>query len=129
MMSTNSESTAVSTGYEFPLLDVSVRTDAVSTWLVEVRGELDLATGPKLHEYLEPYNALSRSFGSPERIVYHLSNLDFIDVAGLNALLTAVDGHGRDTLTVREPSARVRRLLELLALDSMIEDVDQQETP
>lgn len=44
-----------------------------------------------------------------------------MDASGLRALLTAIDGQGPETITIRNPSSQVRRLLELVDLDSMIE--------
>ncbi|HUG07352.1 MAG TPA: STAS domain-containing protein [Acidimicrobiia bacterium] len=94
-----------------------------SALLIEVRGELDLFTGPMLKQHLEPYNSdPSGNNGHPRRIVYRLPELDFMDASGLRALLGAVDGHGPETITVREPSPSVSRLLELVGLVSMIEE-------
>lgn len=108
-------------GYGLPTFDVSVRNEDPSAWVIEVRGELDLATGPLLKQRLEPYGDPSGNNGHTRRIVYQLSDLAFMDVTGLNALLGAVDGHGPDTITIREPSPQVRRLLELVQMDQMIE--------
>lgn len=107
--------------YDFPLLDVSVRSDGASAWMVELSGELDLATGELLRGHLDSYNALGGHGGRPQKIVYLLSGLEFIDASGLHALLEAVDGHGPSTITIRDPSPQVRRLLEIVGLDSMIE--------
>lgn len=117
-----SEPRAGPSGYDTALLDVSVRSDGPSSWVVEVRGELDLFTGPLLKQHLQPYNDPSWTNGHPRRIVYLLSDLEFMDASGLNALLGAVDGYGPGTITIREPSPMVRRLLELVDLDPMIEE-------
>ncbi len=122
MIHTDSESRAGSSGYYSPSFGVSVRSEDPSAWVIEVRGELDLATGPILKQHLEPYNNPSRNGGHPRKIVYLLPNLEFMDVSGLRSLLNAVDGHGSETITLREPSSRVRRLLELVGLNSMIEE-------
>lgn len=121
MPETGSESGAGPSGYEPPVFGVSVRSDDPSAWVIEVRGELDLATGPMLKQHLESYNDPSGNDGHPQRIVYLLSELEFMDPSGLRALLSAVDGHA-ETITIRAPSSRVRRLLELVGLDSMIEE-------
>ncbi|HVR32759.1 MAG TPA: STAS domain-containing protein [Acidimicrobiia bacterium] len=118
----NFEATLEHSGCDFPPLAVSVRSDGPSALLVEVRGELDLATAPILKQQLESYNDPSRNSGHPPSIVYLLPELKFMDSTGLHSLLTAVDGHGPETITVREPSTHVRRLLELVGLDSMIEE-------
>jgi anti-anti-sigma factor len=115
-----SESRAGPSGYDPPPFDVSVRSEAPSAWAIEVRGELDLATGPMLKQHLESYDP-SGNDGHPRRIVYLLSELEFMDPSGLRALLTAVDGHA-ETVTIRVPSSRVRRLLQLVGLDSLIEE-------
>jgi anti-anti-sigma factor len=116
-----SESRAGPSSYDPPLLDVSVRSEDPSAWVIEVRGELDLFTGPMLKQHLDPYIDPSGNDGHPRRIVYLLPELEFMDASGLRALLTAVDGHGSETITIREPSSFVCRVLELVGLDSMIE--------
>lgn len=122
------QSTAGPPGYGFPPLHVSVQCKTASTLVISVGGELDLATGPVLHQHLEPYNGLPESDGHPQRIVYHLADLEFMDASGLAALLTAIDGHGPHTITVRKPSPLVRRVLELVDMGSMIEDTDHGAT-
>lgn len=123
MIDTSLQSTAGPPGSDPSPLDVSVRSEDPSAWVIEVRGELDLFTGPMLKQHLEPYNAPSGNNGHhPRKIIYRLPELEFIDASGLRALLGAVDGHGPETITVREPSSSVHRLLELVGLDSMIEE-------
>lgn len=117
-----SESRAGPSGYDPPLLDVSVRSEDPSALVIEVRGELDLCTGPMLKQQLQPYKDPSVNNGHARRIVYILPELEFIDASGLRALLTAVDGHGSETITIREPSSFVCRVLELVGLESMIEE-------
>src|SRR5688572_14626345 len=94
-------------------LEVSVRSDGPTEWIVEVRGELDLASGALLKGHLEAYNATRHEGVRPERIIYLLSDLTFMDACGLHALLEAVDGNGPETISIREPSPMVRRLLAL----------------
>lgn len=126
MTGTFSEARSGSNGYHSFPLDVAVQRHGVSTLVVEVAGELDLATAPTLKQHLEPYDGLTRTDAHPQAIVYHLANLSFIDATGLTALLTAVDGHGPSTITVRQPSPQVRRLLGLVGLESMIETEGQE---
>lgn len=121
-MTKTSESRADPHGYDPPPpLHVAVGTEEPSAWVIEVRGELDLFTGPMLKQHLDVYNDPSGNDGDPRRIVYLLPELGFMDASGLRALLTAVDGYGPETITIREPSSGVHRLLELVGLDSMIE--------
>ena len=122
MTDTSFDSRAARPAYGLPPFTVSVRTNGPSSLLVEVRGELDIATAPILKKHLEPYNLPSGNNGRPPSIVYLLPQLDFMDSSGLQTLLTAVDGISLETITVREPSAPVRRLLELVGLGSVIED-------
>lgn len=121
MTVTNSEPGGSLSGYDPPPLTVAV-TEEPSTWVIDVRGELDLFTFPLVKQHLDSY---SGNDGYPRRIVFVLPELTFIDASGLRALLTAVDGHGTETITIREPSSAVRRLLELVDLDSMIEPTIQ----
>ena len=109
-------------GYDAPPLDVSVRTADPAALVIEVQGELDLCTGPTLKQHLEPYNDPSGSNGHPRKVVYLLPELGFMDASGLRALRTAIDGHGSETITIREPAASVCRRLELVGLASMIEE-------
>lgn len=121
MTDTDSQPRAGPSGYDFRLLDVSVRSEDPSALVIEVRGELDLATAPILKQHLEPYSGPSGNNGNRRSIVYLLSDLAFMDLTGLNALLGAVDGNRPDTITIQEPSRQVRRLLELVGMDAMIE--------
>lgn len=101
---------------------VAVTSEDPSAWMVEVRGELDIATGPILKQALESYNAPSGSNGHRPKLVYLLSELEFMDARGLHYLLTALDGLAPETITIREPSPFVSRVLGLVGLDSMIEE-------
>lgn len=121
MTVTTAESRASLYGSISPPLHVGVKSEEPSAWVIEVRGELDLFSGPMLKQHLEVYNDPHGNDGHPRRIVYLLPELGFMDASGLRALLTAVDGHRPETITIREPSSVVRRLLELVGLDSMIE--------
>lgn len=105
-----------------PPFDVSVRSDTSSALVIEVRGELDLFTGPMLEQQLETYNDPYGNNGHPRKVVYVLPELSFIDARGLQHLLTAAHRNGSETITVREPSFSVRRLLELVGLDAMVEE-------
>ncbi len=122
MTVSTSVSKAGPTGYDLPPLVVSVRGEDPSALVIEVQGELDLFTGPLLKRHLDSYNDPSGSNGHPRRVVYLLPALEFMDARGLHYLITAVDGHGPETITIRKPSSSVCRLLEVFGLDSMIEE-------
>lgn len=117
-----SESTAGPSGYDPPPLDISVKSEHPSALVIEVRGELDLFTGPMLKRHLESYLDPSGNNGHPQKFIYQLPELRFMDARGLHYLLTAVDGHGSETIAIREPSSSVCRLLEQVGLESMIEE-------
>ena len=116
-----SESRAGPSGHVVPILEVSVRSDDPLVRVIEVQGELDIATGPTLRERVASYSDPSSSGGHPSLMVYLLSELEFMDCRGFHYLLTAVDGYGPETIAIREPSRAVQRLLELVGMNSMIE--------
>jgi len=95
----------------FPL-SISVSGESVSR--VELKGELDVYTAPKLIAVLS--DLLEQGCG---RIVIDLSRLQFIDSVGLGTLIkydreAAGTGGG---LVLMDPSAQVRKVLRITALD------------
>ncbi len=70
-------------------------------------GELDAATAPQLQRRFEEHGGVTR---------LDLRDVTFIDSSGLRALLLAARANGADDLTLLEPSAQVRRLLEMTGL-------------
>ena len=81
-----------------------------------------MATGRVLKQHLAPFSSAARVDGHRQQIVFRLPDLEFIDVTGLNALLTAWEGADEGIVTIREPSRSVRRLLALVGLESLIEE-------
>lgn len=81
-------------------------------------GELDLATTPSLVHQLR---RAERS--NPATLELDLSEVTFVDVAGLTAMLAAARRAGRAgrRLCVSHARPSVRRLFELTALDQSIE--------
>lgn len=82
--------------------------------IVEVRGELDVATAPSLQDVLDQLMA-----EGARRVVVDLAEAPFVDSTGLGALLTAhlrMRAH-RGELVLTNPTPAARRLLELTALD------------
>jgi anti-anti-sigma factor len=101
------------------------RTDECT--VVQVSGELDIATAPALCDHLL---ALIRN-GHP--IVLELTGVEFMDSSGLEVLLRCHRSAERSGtgLVLRRPSHRVVRLLELSGLTShfkMETDVSDEET-
>jgi anti-anti-sigma factor len=82
--------------------------------LIAVRGELDVATAPKFRAAVK---GLCQP-GTASSVTVDLSRLDFIDAAGLGALISlrnAVHQSG-GTVRVRSPKSHVRRVFELAAV-------------
>jgi anti-anti-sigma factor len=89
-------------------------------WL-ELCGELDIASTPRLRRAIEASEALR-----PSRIVIDLSRVQFIDSSGLHALLEAREHaaqHRYELALLRGPS-QVQRLFELTGCDSLFSFLD-----
>jgi len=81
--------------------------------VVEVRGELDLLTAPELAAVLTA--VIDQGHSS---VVLDLAGTTFMGVAGLRVIEAATDrlGLSRAGLSLRSPSAQVRRLLDITGL-------------
>jgi anti-anti-sigma factor len=93
-----------------------------ATVVVEVHGELDLATVPQLTAELDRVRALP----GLERGVIDLRHLVFLDSSGLEAIVKfhkAATQAGIDVAVVRGPRA-VERLFEVMKLDRSLNLVD-----
>ena len=97
-----------------PPFTVSVRVES-ETAIVAVGGELDLATAPILDEHLELFK------GHVDAVVFQLADLTFIDAFGLRTLLAYETSPGQG-VSMRTPSCQARRLLEIVDLESIIDD-------
>ncbi|CAN5897597.1 hypothetical protein BH23ACT5_BH23ACT5_15910 [soil metagenome] len=82
--------------------------------MVAVTGELDLATAPRLELNLGWCRRTSSS------IVLDLSDITFIDLAGLKPILASI--HSGHPTSIRSTSKVVRRLLFLIDLESVLPD-------
>jgi anti-anti-sigma factor len=93
--------------------DITIRPGPVVT----ISGEIDIASGPHLRDQLL---AAIRQHGA--RLSLDLTGVTFIDCAGISALLAArrrarLEG---GSLRILRASPRVRRLLTLTRLDSVL---------
>lgn len=81
--------------------------------VVAVRGDLDLATAPRVRAMLE--DALA---ARPARLVVDLADCTFVDASSLSMLLEAHRRMARagGVLVLRECSPRVQRLLSITGL-------------
>lgn len=84
---------------------------------IALRGELDAYTAPKLDEALTDLGRTS----TLSRIVVDLRELEFIDVTGLGALVSANNGAHRrgGELVLRSPSSQALKLLEITGLNQV----------
>lgn len=83
---------------------------------VRITGELDMATAVILQDAMRPYQGLHTP------VSYDLTELTFIDCAGLRALLTPAGGDPFSGLvSISSASRGVRRLLELLRLELIVD--------
>jgi anti-sigma B factor antagonist len=90
-------------------------------WVVHVRGELDVESGPRLRDFLAAQLARETL-----PCVVDLSKVTFIDSSGLHALVASLRRAqllGRRFTLVLDPSGRVQRLLEMTGLGALFEVV------
>ena len=84
---------------------------------VVVRGEIDMATAPKLRDVL---NGLVD--GGASCIVLDCRRLDFLDSSGIGVLIAVRKRLGDDgVLTLEAPQAHVRKVLELTGVSDHME--------
>ena len=84
---------------------------------VVVRGEIDMATAPRLRDVL---NGLVD--GGASRIVLDCRGLDFLDSSGIGVLIAVRKRLGDDgALTLESPQAHVRKVLELTGVSDHVE--------
>lgn len=88
-------------------------------WVVHVRGELDVESGPRLRDFLAAQLARETL-----PCVVDLSKVTFIDSSGLHALVASLRRAqllGRGFTLVLDGSGRVQRLLEMTGLGALFE--------
>ena len=83
--------------------------------VLELRGEIDLATAPRLRESV----LQARELGVP--VVLDMSLVTFMDSSGINALVRAsgVDCGAPSPIQIQRPSDRVRHVLSMTGLDKV----------
>lgn len=90
------------------------------TQIVTVRGDVDLASAPRLRGLIS--RAIGQSSGDPPRVVVDLLGVDFMDTAGLEVLLEKWNAlrqfAGSMRLVAHE--GPVTRLLGLTGLDAVL---------
>jgi anti-sigma B factor antagonist len=94
-------------------IGIEVSTDASGRSVVVVSGAIDVQSRVELID-----TSRAALAGHPPALVLDLAAVDFIDSTGIGALIEL--GHDAEdaeaSLVIRDPSARVRRILELTGL-------------
>ena len=99
-------------------LELESRSSGDAT-IVVVRGEIDMATAPKVRDAL---NELVDAGAS--RIVVDCRGLDFLDSSGIGVLIAVRKRLGdAGVLTLEAPQAHVRKVLELTGVIDHVEIV------
>ena len=80
--------------------------------LVTIVGELDIASVDGVAAGIEPYLT-----GTPEKVVFDLGGLQFMDSSGIAMLVNIANRVG--TVQVRAASPIVRRVIEVTGLDGI----------
>jgi anti-sigma B factor antagonist len=92
---------------------IETRADASGAPVIAVAGELDMSNAASLEAAVEIAVA-----ARPERLIFDLSDLRFMDSAGIAVLLGAV---GKvESIELRDPSPPVRRVVELTGLEGVL---------
>lgn len=98
-----------------PALLVDARTAADGAVIVVAEGEIDMETAPELARALQ--SAVDRS----PRVVADLAAVSFMDSTGISVLLTTAELARRAHVELLiEPSAVVRRVLQLTGVDQVL---------
>ena len=84
--------------------------------IVAVRGEIDIASAPRLWEQL------SDLIPDTKRLVLDLAGTEFIDSTALNVIVRALKRmrHADGDLIIRAPRANARKVFKITALDRVL---------
>ena len=92
---------------------IETRTDPGGTPVIVVSGELDMSNAHRLEAAVDEVVA-----AHPPRLVFDVSELRFMDSAGLAVLLGAASKV--EQIELRDPTPPVRRVVELTGLESVL---------
>jgi anti-anti-sigma factor len=92
---------------------IETRFDPAGVPIVTVTGDLDISNARALEQAVASITA-----ERPQRLIFDLSGLRFMDSAGIAVLIGAMDKVG--AVHVRDPSPSVRRVLELTGLTGVL---------
>lgn len=93
------------------------RLTSPGTVVIDMSGEVDVLLIPSLARCLDEVIAAGH-----RRVVLDLAGVEFIDSAGLAAIVRAYKRMGRHggSLRVRGPSPRIRRVLDMVGLTTVV---------
>jgi anti-anti-sigma factor len=96
-----------------PAITVTIQADGATT-VVRVTGDIDADTSPALREVVTPL----LQQGLPHTVIFDLSDVSFMDSAGLTVLISVTRG-GR-TVLLRHPSDILTRLIAATGLSDLL---------
>ena len=82
---------------------------------LDLQGEIDVATSPELGEHLR--KALLEGCSS---IIVDMAQVTFLDSSGLRVLVQAASSLSCGYLTIANPTANVRRVIEITELGNVL---------
>ncbi|MGH2905122.1 MAG: STAS domain-containing protein [Solirubrobacteraceae bacterium] len=94
-------------------LAIDTHVDSTGAHVVNVSGELDISTAPGLEASVARITA-----ELPERLIFDLSELRFMDSAGIAVLIAAAAK--ADTVRLRNPSPIIRRVVGISGLSDVL---------
>ncbi|MEA2140199.1 MAG: hypothetical protein QOC91_298 [Solirubrobacteraceae bacterium] len=95
------------------VIGVETRLDPAGTPIISLSGELDSSNAASLEAAIAPLAAEHK-----ERLIFDLSELRFMDSAGIAVLVGVAARVG--AVQLREPSQAVRRVIGLTGLSSVL---------
>ena len=98
---------------EKPGLGIEQATDEVGDPLLKLAGELDMASAETLRETVDRVLA-----NSPRRIVFEISELEFMDSSGIAVLISA--SNNVEKVELRNAQPIVRRVVEVAGLTAIL---------
>jgi len=92
---------------------VDITLDEAGVPTIKLSGEVDMSNVDALRRLIEPVVARA-----PERVIFDLASLTFMDSSGIALLLQVSAKTG--TVRLRDPSALVRRMLDATGLSDVL---------